>query len=65
MPYVAKGFKVNGNPYNIDYNYLANKPGADDILPAVTVADKDKFLRVNASGQWAAVAVPSAEGASF
>lgn len=65
MANTAKGFKVKGTPYNIDYNYLANKPGADDILPAVTAADKDKFLRVNASGRWAAVAVPSAEEASF
>ena len=65
MAYIAKGFKVKGNPYNIDYNYLANKPGADDILPAVTAADRDKFLRVDTTGKWVAATVPSAEEASF
>ena len=36
----------------------------DNVLPAVTSSDNDKFLRV-VDGAWAVVSVPSAEGASF
>lgn len=34
-------------------------------VPTVTTADSGKFLRVNASGQWVAETVPSAEGGEF
>ena len=34
-------------------------------LPAVTSADAGKVARVNSSGQWAAVSLPSASGVSF
>lgn len=34
-------------------------------LPAVSVSDRGKFLRVSADGVWAAEAVPCAEGVAF
>ena len=34
-------------------------------LPSVTADDAGKFLRVNAEGDWAIEAIPSAEGVSF
>ena len=57
-----KGFEIDGTVYKYDYQELANKPAA---LPNVSISDRDKFLRVNTLGEWAAIALPSAEEASF
>ena len=39
--------------------------GGGTGLPAVSVSDAGKFLRVSPEGAWAAEAVPSAEGVAF
>lgn len=59
-----KGVKVGAGAtaHAFDFDYLANKPVA---LPAVTVSDAGKFLRVNASGEWEAAELPSAEESEF
>lgn len=41
------------------------KQFVNSTLPAVTTADKGKFLRVNASGKWAAETVTDANGGAF
>lgn len=37
----------------------------NNILPAVSSADEGKFLRVSSNGAWEAIAISSAEEASF
>ena len=54
---------VNGTLYDIDFNGLINTPDAE--LPTVTASDAGKFLRVNASGEWAAATLANAEEATF
>ena len=59
--------EVNGS-YNL--NVVVTSEGAlvgwaPDRLPVVAQADAGKFLVVNASGEWSATTVPSAETSSF
>lgn len=42
-----------------------NMSASGDGLPAVTTADAGKFLQVDSTGAWAAVAIPNASGVSF
>lgn len=52
-------------PINTPLNTIRIRNNLFRILPAVSSADEGKFLRVNASGLWAAETVPAAEGEDF
>lgn len=54
---VLNQIELNGVTYDLE-----TLGGA---LPVVSSSDAGKFLKVNDSGDWAAIAVPNAEEASF
>ena len=67
----AKRYKLSigddGKPVVTDLSDSSTAWSPDSIasLPTVTTSDSGKFLRVSASGAWAAEAISNAEEASF
>lgn len=56
----------DGKPVVTDLSDSSEVWKPDDAgVPAVTVSDAGKFLRVSSAGTWAAEAIPNAEEASF
>ena len=63
--YLQKAAYQNPDENGTIYLYDFNINPISQMLPVVTAADAGKFLRVQADGTWAAVAVPNAEEAGF